>query len=104
MEEDDEDEKKTTKMADAIAAANLAQLKEDALARFAIIRDLFTKMGKAYEKHGYRSKQYNKLQEQISNELMQFRFSAKQVDAFATPCATWWKKCAATNATFRNCA
>jgi RNA polymerase primary sigma factor len=38
-------------------------------------------MGKAYEKHGYRSKQYDKLQEQISAELMQFRFAAKQVDA-----------------------
>ncbi|MBI5435953.1 MAG: RNA polymerase sigma factor RpoD [Nitrosomonadales bacterium] len=72
--EDDDD-------GEAIAAANLAQLKEDALARFAIIADLFNKIGKAYEKHGYRSKQYNKLQEQISNELMQFRFSAKQVDA-----------------------
>ncbi len=66
---------------EAVAAANLAQLKEDALARFAIIADLFAKIGKAYEKHGYCSKQYNKLQEQISNELMQFRFSAKQVDA-----------------------
>jgi RNA polymerase primary sigma factor len=66
---------------DALAAANLAQLKVDALERFAIIADLFTKMGKAYEKHGYRSKPYDKLQEQISNELMQFRFSAKQVDA-----------------------
>ncbi len=66
---------------EAIAAANLAQLKEDALVRFAAISDLFTKLGKAYEKHGYRSKQYDKLQEQISNELMQFRFSAKQVDA-----------------------
>ena len=66
---------------EAIAAANLAQLKEDALVRFAIIFDLFTKIGKAYEKHGYRSKQYNKLQDQISSELMQFRFSAKQVDA-----------------------
>jgi RNA polymerase primary sigma factor len=65
----------------ALAAANLAQLKEDALVRFALIADLFTKMGKAYEKHGYRSKPYDKLQEQISDELMQFRFSAKQVDA-----------------------
>jgi len=74
---DDEDEEDT----DALAAANLAQLKEDALARFALIADLFTKLGKAYEKFGYRSKQYDKLQEQISNELMQFRFSAKQVDA-----------------------
>jgi RNA polymerase primary sigma factor len=74
LDEDDED-------GDAVAAANLAQLKADALERFSIIADLFTKMGKAYEKFGYRSKQYDKLQEQISNELMEFRFSAKQVDA-----------------------
>ena len=66
---------------EAIAAANLAQLKVEALERFAVIHDLFIKIGKAYEKHGYRSKQYNKLQEQISAKLTQFRFSAKQVDA-----------------------
>jgi RNA polymerase primary sigma factor len=76
-DEDDEDGDD----GEALAAANLAQLKVDALERFAIIHELFAKMGKAYEKHGYRSKQYDKLQEQISNELMQFRFSAKQVDA-----------------------
>ena len=77
--EDEDDEEGDD--GDALAAANLAQLKIDALERFAIIADLFTKMGKAYEKHGYRSKPYDKLQEQISNELMQFRFSAKQVDS-----------------------
>jgi len=79
--DDDDDDDEEGDDGDALAAANLAQLKEDALVRFAIIADLFTKMGKAYEKHGYRSKQYDKLQEQISNELMQFRFSAKQVDS-----------------------
>jgi RNA polymerase primary sigma factor len=78
---DIDDEEGEESDGDAVAAANLAQLKADALARFDVIADLFTKMGKAYEKYGYRSKQYNKLQEQISNELMQFRFSAKQVDA-----------------------
>ena len=66
---------------EAIAAANLAKLKVDALERFMIIHDLFLKIGKCYEKHGYCSKPYNKLQEQISAELTQFRFSAKQVDA-----------------------
>ncbi len=65
----------------AAAAANLAQLKADALERFAVINVLFIKMGKAYEKFGYRSKQYNKFQSGISDELMSFRFSAKQVDA-----------------------
>ncbi len=76
-EEEEEDEAATA----AAAAANLAQLKIDALVRFDIIGDLFAKLGKSYEKHGYRSKQYDKLQEQISDELMQLRFAAKQVDA-----------------------
>jgi RNA polymerase primary sigma factor len=66
---------------EAAAAANLAQLKVDALVLFASIADNFTKLGKAYEKYGYRSKQYDKIQGLISEELMQFRFSAKQVDA-----------------------
>jgi RNA polymerase primary sigma factor len=81
VEEEEEEEEESEEDLDAAAAANLAQLRVDALARFAVIADLFTKLGKAYEKHGYRSKQYDKLQEQISDELMQFRFSAKQVDA-----------------------
>ena len=79
--EEEEEEEESEEDGEAAAAANLAQLKIDALERFALISDLFTKMGKAYEKHGYRSKQYDKLQQQISDELMQFRFSAKQVDA-----------------------
>jgi len=78
--EDEDEEEESAEDREALVAANLAQLKIDALERFAIISDLFGKMGKAYEKYGYRSKQYDKLQEQISQELMQFRFSAKQVD------------------------
>ncbi|HEU0188009.1 MAG TPA: sigma-70 family RNA polymerase sigma factor, partial [Gallionellaceae bacterium] len=78
---EEEEEEESSEDGEALAAANLAQLKMDALERFAVIADLFTKLGKAYEKHGYRSKQYDKLQQQISDELMQFRFSAKQVDA-----------------------
>ena len=80
-EEEEEEEEESEEDGEAAAAANLAQLKIDALERFAVISDLFTKLGKAYEKHGYRSKQYDKLQQNISEELMQFRFSAKQVDA-----------------------
>ena len=80
-DDDEEDLEDSEEDAEAVAAANLAKLKIDALERFAIIRELFIKIGKAYEKHGYRSVQYNKLQEQITNELTQFRFSAKQVDA-----------------------
>jgi RNA polymerase primary sigma factor len=79
-EEEEDEEEESAEDREALVAANLEQLKIDALERFAIISELFGKMGKAYEKYGYRSKQYDKLQEQISLELMQFRFSAKQVD------------------------
>jgi len=76
-----DDEEEDEEAAAAEAAANLAQLRDDALARFAVVAELFAKIGKAYEKYGYRSKQYDKLQAGISDELMKFRFSAKQVDA-----------------------
>ncbi|MFZ2541805.1 MAG: RNA polymerase sigma factor RpoD [Gallionella sp.] len=80
-DDDEEDEAAAAAAAAAVAAANLALLKANALERFAAIADLFAKIGRAYEKHGYRSKQYDKLQAGISDELMKFRFSAKQVDA-----------------------
>ena len=79
--DDEEDEEESDEDREAAVAANLAQLKEDALVRFAEIANLFAKLGKAYGRHGYRSKPYDKLQQQISTELMQFRFTAKQVDA-----------------------
>ena len=80
-EHDSDDDEEDEEAAAAAAAANLAQLRADALERFAVIADLFTKLGKAYVKYGYRSKQYDKLQTGISDELMKFRFTAKQVDA-----------------------
>ena len=75
------DEEEDEEAVAAATAAKLEQLKADSLERFAIISSLFGKIGKAYEKYGYRSKQYDKLQAAISDELMKFRFSAKQVDA-----------------------
>jgi len=75
------DEEEDEEAVAAATAAKLAQLKEDSLERFTAISSLFSKIGKAYEKYGYRSKQYDKLQASISDELMKFRFSAKQVDA-----------------------
>jgi RNA polymerase primary sigma factor len=77
----DEEEEEDEEAVAAATAAKLEQLKADSLERFAVISGLFIKIGKAYEKYGYRSKQYDKLQEAISDELMRFRFSAKQVDA-----------------------
>jgi RNA polymerase primary sigma factor len=64
---------------EALAAADMAQLREDALEHFDAISDLFTQMGNAYENFGSKSQQYATLQEQISNELILFRFTTKQV-------------------------
>jgi RNA polymerase primary sigma factor len=73
IEEEDED--------GSIAAANLEQLKQDSLEHFNRIRRQYKKMKKTLAEKGYRSRAYKDLQEEISEELMQIRFSAKQVEA-----------------------
>ena len=83
MPEDEEDLAAEVEEDDgsALAAANLAQLKTDALARFAVIRDAFEKMQQVLEKKGYKAKAYKELQEVVSTELLGMRFTAKQVEA-----------------------
>jgi len=75
IEETDEDED------GAIASANLLKLKEEALKRFAVIRGLNAKLLKALAKGGARSRAYLEVRDQISNELLDIRFTAKQVEA-----------------------
>jgi RNA polymerase primary sigma factor len=65
----------------AISAANLAQLKADALERFSAIRKCNDKMRSALNKHGFASKQYQKLLEDLSTMLLGIRFTARQVDS-----------------------
>jgi RNA polymerase primary sigma factor len=81
--EDDEDEEEDEEEDDgsAMAAANLAQLKADAMERFELLRKLVKRMQAAHKKYGYGSKQYNELQTEVSNVLLEIRFSAKQVEA-----------------------
>jgi RNA polymerase primary sigma factor len=76
-EEDDDDGAKAA----AVSAAALVKLKEEVLARFAIIRAAYEKKMQVLRKHGTQHKTYKALQEEILNELMAFRFSAKQVEA-----------------------
>jgi RNA polymerase primary sigma factor len=64
----------------AINAANLAQLRADAMERFTAIRKINDKMRPALNKYGFTSSQYQKLQGELSNLLMGIRFSARQVD------------------------
>ena len=77
----DEEEGEEEDDGSAMAAANLAQLKADAMERFELLRKLVKRMQAAHKKYGYGSKQYNELQTEVSNVLLEIRFSAKQVEA-----------------------
>ena len=79
-DEDDEDDDGGA----AINAANLAQLRTDALERFALVRKINDKMRPALAKYGFTSSQYQKLQAELSDLLMGIRFSARQVDNLCT--------------------
>ncbi len=66
---------------EAIAAANLAQLKADALERLIAIRKCNDKMRAAVNKYDRGSKQHLKLQQDLSNLLMGIRFAARKVES-----------------------
>jgi RNA polymerase primary sigma factor len=65
----------------AVQSADLLRLKEESLKRFAVIRTYYNKMMRALAKNGPRSRAYIQARDAISNELMNIRFSAKQVEA-----------------------
>jgi len=81
--EDDEDEdEEDDGDADGGGAvsASLIQLKADAKVRFDTIRGLYTKMHKALVSKGSQDKTYLKLQGQISDELMNIRFTSRIIE------------------------
>jgi RNA polymerase primary sigma factor len=80
-EEAAEEEEMSEEEQAAVQTADLLRLKGDALKRFAVIRNLYKKMLAALAKNGPRSKAYLQARDQISNELMNIRFGAKQVEA-----------------------
>jgi RNA polymerase primary sigma factor len=64
----------------AAAAAALSKLKGEALERFAVIVHLYEKMRVALGKKGSQDRTYLKLQQQITTELMNIRFTAKTTE------------------------
>ena len=80
-EEEAEEEEMSEEEQAAVQTADLLRLKGGALKRFAVIRNLYNKKLRALSRHGSRSKAYLQARDQISNELMNIRFSAKQVEA-----------------------
>ncbi len=58
----------------------LEELKAEALTRFDRVQTLFEKMRKAFDKEGYGSPSYMKIQKSISEELMTVRFTARTIE------------------------
>ena len=75
-EEDDDDGKGGSKA----LTKKLEELKNEALSRFAKLQSLFEQLHAAYDKSGYGSSQYTKVQDQLSAELMTIRFTAKTIE------------------------
>jgi RNA polymerase primary sigma factor len=75
-EEEGEDEE----AADAAQSASLLALRSAALEKFGRIRRLYEKMTKALEAKGSKDKDFLRARDQISNELMGIRFTARTVE------------------------
>nr|WP_240154321.1 RNA polymerase sigma factor RpoD [Comamonas sp. Tr-654] len=75
-EEDDDDGKGGSKA----LTKKLEELKNEALGRFDSMRELFDKMHKVYDKEGYGTEAYMKVQKAITEELMTIRFTAKTIE------------------------
>jgi len=76
-----EKEEMSEEDAAAMRSAELLRLKQDALRHFTIIRNLYNKMLRALAKNGRRSRAYRQARDAISSELMNIRFSPKQIEA-----------------------
>jgi RNA polymerase primary sigma factor len=76
----EEDEGDSEEDDGAAQSASLLALRGEALEKFARIRRLYDRMKKALENKGSKDKDYLKAREQISNELMAIRFTARTVE------------------------
>ncbi len=79
-EVEEEEEEEDEEAQNAAITASLLQLKEDALDRFAKIHRFNEKLKVVLVKYGHRSKEYLKVREQISAELMAIRFTARIIE------------------------
>src|SRR3954464_16025482 len=76
----EEEESEDEEAADAAQSASLLALKGEALEKFVRIRRLYEKMTKALEHKGSKDKDYLRARDQITNELMGIRFTARPVE------------------------
>jgi RNA polymerase primary sigma factor len=77
FDEDDDDDGKGGSKA---LTKKLEELKNEALGRFDLLREMFEKIHKIYEKEGYGTPAYMKVQHALSEQLMTIRFTAKTIE------------------------
>jgi RNA polymerase primary sigma factor len=75
-EADDDDGKGGSKA----MTKKLEELKQEAFRRFEVLRGLFEKLHKIYDKEGYGTPAYVKAQQAVTQDLMQIRFTAKSIE------------------------
>ena len=80
VDDAEDDEEEDGDGASGAQSASLIKMKAEALERFANLRSLYEKMAAALQKKGYQDKNYLKLQEQVSTELMNIRFTARTTE------------------------
>ncbi len=78
--EDEDSEDEDSEEGGGAAAASLLQLKTEGLERFKAIRAIHAKMQKTLGSKGSQDKAYLKLQEQLSDELMNIRFTSRCIE------------------------
>jgi RNA polymerase primary sigma factor len=79
-EEDDDEGDEEGEGGGGAASASLLQLKADALERFKIIKGIHAKMQKLLPTKGPHDKAYLKLLQQVSDELMNIRFTSRSIE------------------------
>jgi len=79
-EQIEEEEGATEEEENAAQTASLLKLRTEALEKFARIRRLFEKKKRVLESKGSRDKDYLRVRDQITNELMTIRFTARTVE------------------------
>ncbi|MBL8428456.1 MAG: RNA polymerase sigma factor RpoD [Dechloromonas sp.] len=79
-DEDEDGEGEDDEGGAGAASASLLQLKTDALERFKVIKSVHAKMQKMLASKGPHDKAYLKLQQQISDELLNIRFTSRSIE------------------------
>jgi RNA polymerase primary sigma factor len=91
----DEDEDGEDDGGAGAVSASMLQLKTEALERFAIIRAIHVKMQKALQSKGPHDKAYLKLQQQVSDELLNIRFTSRSIERLCDSVRGMVDRCAA---------